>query len=128
MNSAHVDLLIRIKNGYLSRREQITSPYSKFRGEILKKLKELGYISDYEVEGDTKKTVTITLKYDHSKAAFTDVKIFSTPGRRWYVSAKEVKPVLSGLGHAVYTTPKGIVSNLEAKKSMSGGELLFEIW
>ncbi len=128
MNNSHIDLLIRIKNGYMSRRENIESPYSKFRGEVLKKLKSLGYIGDYEVSGDTKKSVTIQLKYDHSVAAFTDVKIFSTPGRRWYISAKDIKPVLSGHGHALISTPKGILSNYEAKKQNQGGELLVEIW
>ena len=112
----------------MSRREQIESPYSKFAGEILAKLKQLGYIEDFVVNEEGLKTVSITLKYEHSKAAFTDVKIFSTPGRRWYVSAKELKPVLSGLGHALISTPKGVLSNVEAKKIKQGGELLCEIW
>lgn len=112
----------------MSRKEAIVSAYSTYRGTVLKKLKELGYISDYSVEGNIVKRVKITLKYEDDVPAVTDVKLFTKPGRRWYVTAKELSPVLGGLGCAFISTPKGILTNKEAKKENIGGELLFHIW
>ncbi|MCA9372034.1 30S ribosomal protein S8 [Candidatus Woesebacteria bacterium] len=124
-----IDLIIRIKNGYLARRDSVETPYSNFRGSVLQKLKALGYVADYEVSGEkNKKHATITLKYDNGMPAFTDVKIFSTPGRRWYIKHEDVKSVLGGLGHAIISTSKGIKTDREARKELLGGELLFHIW
>jgi small subunit ribosomal protein S8 len=128
MNSPYIDLVIRLKNGYLARKSHIESPHSRLREEILAKLKALGYVAGYEVSGDIIKTITIELKYTKTEPAVTDVKLYSTPGRRWYVSAKDLKPVLNGIGFAILTTPKGIMTNIEAKKANLGGELLFDIW
>lgn len=123
-----IDLIIRIKNGYMSRRESIESPYSKFREAVLKKLQALEYIEDYTVEGEEVKTITINLKYEEGQPAVTDVQLFSKPGRRWYITVKELKPVVGGMGYAFISTPKGILTNIEAKKQQVGGELLFHIW
>lgn len=124
-----VDLIIRIKNGYMSGREQISSPYSRFREDILKKLKKLNYIKDYSVTGETVKEISIELSYDEeSQPAVNDVRIISKPGQRMYTAAKDLKPVLSGMGFAILSTPDGILTNIEAKKNNVGGELLFYIW
>lgn len=123
-----IDLIIRIKNGYLARRDIIESPYSKFRGEVLKKLVGLGYVKTFKVSTDKIKSMKITLSYEEGVAAFTDVKIYSTPGRKWYVTAKDLKPVLGGLGFSILSTPQGILTNIEARKQKVGGELLFDIW
>lgn len=123
-----VDLIIRIKNGYMSKKGEIETPYSSFRNAILTKLKNLGYIEDFIVEGEIIKSANITLKYEEGQPALTDVKLFSTPGRRWYVTVDEIKPVLGGMGHAIISTPKGILTDKEAKKQKVGGELLFQIW
>lgn len=112
----------------MSRKESIESPYSKFREAVLKKLQSLGYIEDYSVEGDVVKTMTINLRYEDGVPAMTDVKLFSKPGRRWYITVKEMKPVLGGMGYAFISTPKGILTNKEARKEQVGGELLFHIW
>ena len=122
------DLVIRLKNGYMSGRETIGVPFSKLNESILTKLKKLNYIQEYAVEGEKVKHITVTLKYDEGISAFTDVKIFSTPGRRWYTTYHDVKPVLGGLGVAVISTSKGILTGNEAKKEKVGGELLFHIW
>ena len=122
------DLVIRIKNGYRARREQIDSPYSAYREEIVKKLVSLRYIESYEVSGDIVKSMKIILKYENGNPAITDVKLFSTPGRRWYVGVHELKPVLGGMGYALISTPQGILTNIEARKKKMGGELLFNIW
>ncbi len=122
------DLVIRIKNGYMAERETIAVSYSKLNVSILEKLKQLNYIKEYTVEGETVKTISATLKYDDGVPAFTDVKIFSTPGRRWYTTYQDIKPVLGGLGQAVISSSKGILTGREAKKEKVGGELLFHIW
>lgn len=128
MSNSIIDLIIRIKNGYAARRETISSPYSKFKEEVLKKLSTLGYIKQYSVEGDIIKTFTITLDYQNGAPAVTDVKLFSKPGRRWYTASKNIKCVLGGLGVSILSTPQGILTNKEARKTQIGGELLFEIW
>ena len=123
-----IEVIIQIKNGYMSGKETIQSSYSKYRVALLEKLKTVGYIKSYDVEGDIVKTISIDLLYNDSVPVVNDVKIFSKPGRRWYVSVKELKPVLGGLGNAFISTPKGILTNKEAKKVGVGGELLFHIW
>lgn len=113
----------------MSGREQISSPYSRFREDILKKLKKLNYIKDYSVTGETVKEISIELSYDEeSQPAVNDVRIISKPGQRMYTAAKDLKPVLSGMGFAILSTPDGILTNIEAKKNNVGGELLFYIW
>jgi small subunit ribosomal protein S8 len=126
--NAITDLIIRVKNGYMSGRDSITSPYSKYREELLKKLVSLGYVKEYSVTGDIVKTVTMKLAYKDGVPALTQVKIFSTPGRRWYVASKDMKPVLGGMGYSILSTPQGILTHVEAKKKNVGGELLFNIW
>ncbi len=128
MNST-TDLIIRIKNGYTARKETVESPYSKMREEIIKKLKSLKFIKDYKVDKDgVFKKLVVELSYADGMPAMTDVKIYSKPGRRWYVTVKKIKTVFGGLGAAIISTPKGILTNQEAKKEKIGGELLFEVW
>lgn len=123
-----IDLIIRIKNGYMSKKNIVVSPYSKFREAVVKKLLSLHYISNYNVSGDIKKTIEIGLKYEDKDSFFTDVKIFSTPGRRVYLPYKDIKSVKGGMGHAIISSSKGILTDKEARKSQVGGELLFHIW
>lgn len=122
------DLIIRVKNGYMAKRESVEAPYSKLREALLKKLKDLKYISNYQVEEDDKKKLVIELSYKEGMPAITDVKIFSTPGRRWYVTSKQLKSVLGGMGYSILSTSHGLMTNVEAKNKKVGGELLFNIW
>ncbi len=103
----------------------ITMPYSVFRESILKKLVSLKYIQTVRKEG---RDLIVELSYNHNIPVVTDVKIFTKPGSRYYVSYKDLKPVLGGIGHSILSTPKGILTNLEARKEKVGGELLFNIW
>ncbi len=128
MNNTIIDLIIRMKNGYMARKEQIELPYSRIKEDVLKKLLSLKYIKNYNTKKDKFGKITIELLYKNGEPAFTDLKIYSKPGRRWYVAAKDIKPVLGGLGASILSTPKGILTNQEAKKEHVGGELLFEIW
>lgn len=129
MENSIIDLIIRIKNSYLARKENLSCYYSKFKEEILKKLKELKYIKDYKIEEkDSKKMIFVELLYINKEPVITDVKIYSKPGRRYYVSYKDLKPVMSGYGYSIISTPKGIMTNKEARLKKIGGELLFNIW
>lgn len=123
-----IDLIIRIKNGYMARKDVVLLPFSKFKESVLLKLKNLGYIADFAIEGESKKYLKIELNYENGEPRFTDVKIFSKPGRRWYSSYKDIKSVKGGMGHAILSSSKGIMTDREAKKLQVGGELLFYIW
>ncbi len=127
MHNSFTDLIIRIKNGYMARKETILVKKSRFNESILKKLKELNYVASYEQAEDAH-YYEVSLKYDEGMPAVTEVRIFSKPGRRYYVSYKDLKPVIGGMGYSVISTPKGIITNLEAQKEKVGGELLFNIW
>lgn len=128
MENSIIDLIIRIKNGYMAKKESIISPYSKYKEALLKKLVELKFIKDYKVEGEVKKTILVTLVYEKGEPALTDVQIISRPGRRFYISYRNLKSIMSGFGHSILSTPKGIVTNREARQKKLGGELLFNIW
>ncbi len=125
MENAVNDLIIRIKNGYMAGLPEITMPQSVFREAVLVKLAKLSYIQSVKKE---KNTLRVELLYTQHTPRVTDVKIFSKPGRRHYVSYKDLKAVVGGLGHSILSTPKGILSNIEARKEKVGGELLFSIW
>ncbi len=128
MNDPIIDLIIRIKNAYMTKNESLVSPHSSYREAVVKKLKEIGYIEDYSVDGEVIKTISIQLKYDKGVPAVTDIQIVSKPGKREYVSYDDLKSVMSGMGYSVLSTPKGIMTHKEAKKNKLGGELLFLIW
>ena len=128
MENSIIDLIIRIKNGYMAKKETIESPHSKYKEAVLKKLVGLKFIKGYEIKGEIKKSMTIDLTYEEGNPAISDVKIYSKPGMRLYISYKNLKPVLSGFGYSILSTSKGIMTDREAKKAKLGGELLFSFW
>ncbi|MDP3974653.1 MAG: 30S ribosomal protein S8 [bacterium] len=128
MKGSYIDLLIRIKNGYMSGNEVITAQHSKFKEEILKVLKKLKFIEDYSVEKKGKPTLKVALAYDDGIGRMTDLKIYSKPGRKFYIKSTEIKYDKLSITNKVLTTSKGIMTDKEAKKNKLGGELLFEIW
>ena len=129
MEQTIVDFIIRIQNGYMSKKQEIISPHSKFRAAVAENLKELGYIGNIIVnEEKGKKQLQIELLYVEGEPKITKVQIMSRPGRRWYVSYKGLKPVINNYGCSLLSTPKGILTNREAQKEKVGGELLFSFW
>lgn len=128
MNDPIIDLIIRIKNAYMTKNESLTMPHSSYREAVLKKLQDTKYIKSYSVEGDIIKTIEIELSYAKGVPAMTDVKLVSKPGKREYVSYKDLKLVMNGMGVSFLSTPSGILTNREARKAKLGGELLFMIW
>ena len=119
------DLLIRIKNGYLANRKEVEVNNSKLNQAIMQVLKDEGYVVDFKVAD---RIVKVTLKYDQKSPAMTDVKRVSKPGRRVYSGAKAVPRVLNGLGIAIVSTPKGVMTDRQAKKEGVGGEVMAFVW
>lgn len=110
-------------------RDSVVSPYSTFRLAILKKLQELKFIKGYKVEErEGIKEISVDLSYKDGNPAISDIVIVSRPGQRIYMSYRHLKPILNGLGVSLISTPKGVLTNNEARRAKMGGELLFEIW
>ncbi len=124
------DFIVRLKNGGAVGKPTVSVPFSAFKAAIADKLKDAGYIKAVEKRGKkVKKTLEITLKYnEEGKHAITDVKRVSKPGRRMYASVLDIHPVRYGHGALILSTPKGILTDKEARKERVGGEALFEIW
>jgi small subunit ribosomal protein S8 len=123
------DFLTRMRNGARAQKIDILVPYSKLKAEIAKILKEEGYIADYEV--DTKAAhprIKITNKLVDHTCAITGLRRVSRPGLRRYVGADEIPRVLGGMGTAILSTPRGVLSGRQAKKQKVGGELLAYVW
>lgn len=119
----------------MSKKDNIIVKYSSINEQILIKLKQLKYIGEYQIKETTLKNsknktkiFNITLFYRDGVPAVTDVLLFSKPGRRYYASYKDLKPVVGGMGHSLISTSKGIMTNYEARKAKLGGELLFNLW
>ena len=125
------DSLIRIKNGYLAYKEEVILPYSKLVLAICNLLKKEGFIEGFKeekIEGKNFSQVFVELKYLGKKAALTDVKRISKPGLRVYKSSKALPRVLNGFGLAIISTPKGVMSDKEARKQGVGGEIMAHVW
>lgn len=125
------DLLIRIKNGYMASKKEVCVPYSNLSLAICKLLKEEGFIQNCVVSS---RQIKITLKYISEgavatkKPAMTDVKRISKPGLRVYKGSKFLPYVFEGLGIAIISTPKGIMSDKRARKESVGGEVMAYVW
>ena len=124
------DMLTRIRNANQMRYEEVKVPASNIKKEIARILKEEGYINDYKVESDDAQgTIVLTLKYtDKKERVITGLKRISKPGLRVYANKDEVPKVLNGLGIAIISTSKGIMTDKEARKENIGGEVLAYIW
>ena len=123
------DFIIRLQNAGAVGKANVSVPFSAHLEEIAKKLQALGYVSDVSVKAAPKKTLEVTLAFDERGASrIRGVKRISKPGRRLYVSAKEAHGVKNGVGSRIISTPKGVLSDSEARKVRAGGENLFEIW
>ncbi len=123
------DLIIRLKNAGAVGHETVSLPHSRLREAIARKLEAAGYIAGVEVKGkDAKKTLEVSLKYEGGRHAISDVRRVSKPGRRLYAKVEEIYPVKFGKGHLILSTPKGILTDKEARAEKVGGEQLFKIW
>jgi len=123
------DFLARVRNGARAQRPEVFIPYSKIKAEIARIFKEEGYISDYSVDtsGEHPRIKVINKLVDRS-SAIAGLRRVSRPGLRRYVGADEIPRVLGGMGVAILSTSRGILSGREARKQKVGGELLAYVW
>ncbi len=122
------NMLISIKNGGLVKKATVTLPSSKMKVAILELLKKEGYIKTYAVSSSNKPTVEVVLAYTKNSPRVQGVTRVSKQSKRVYTGVKDIASVKYGAGMAVLSTPKGILSDKEARKEQVGGELLFTIW
>ena len=128
MTDVIADMLTRIRNALAAKHETVEIPASNTKKAIAKILLDEGYISGVELVEGVQGTIKITLKYDGNNKVITGLKRVSKPGLRVYVGADEVPQVLGGLGIAILSTSRGIVTGKEAKKMHQGGEVLAYVW
>ena len=122
------DMLTRIRNAAMARHERTHVPASQLKKHIAEILKLEGFIADARIEDDPR-VLTIVLKYDRNRSSAIDgIKRVSRPGRRVYVRHDHIPRVLSGMGVAILSTSRGIMSDKEARRQKVGGELLCEVW
>jgi small subunit ribosomal protein S8 len=123
------DLLARVRNAAAAQKTEMFVPYSKIKSDIVRILKDEGYISDYAVDTEAAHPrIKITNKLVNRSSAIMGLKRVSRPGLRRYVGATEVPRVLGGMGIAILSTPRGVLSGREAKRQNVGGELLAYVW
>jgi len=121
------DFIIRIKNASNARKTTVAVGHSKFNESIAHAMKKAGYILDIETSKD-KRELVIGLVYIGKEPRIHDIERISKPSRRLYQKSRDIRSYKSGYGNVFYSTPKGIMTDVEAKKSKVGGEILFRIW
>ena len=124
------DMLTRIRNGQRARKDAIVSPASKLRVSVLDVLKREGYIRGYEVS-DVRpglRQVNVELKYFEGAPVIREIQRVSTPGRRVYSRIKDLSRFYNGLGIAILSTPRGVMSDTEARENNVGGEVLCQVF
>ena len=124
------DMITRIRNAQMRMSKNVTIPNSKFRIRILEVLKQEGYISDYKLLSDSnnKNTLFVDLKYSNGLPVIREIKIISKPGRRIYAKADSIPKIQNGLGLAILSTSKGIMTDNEARNQNVGGEIICRIF
>ena len=123
------DMLTRIRNGQRARKDSVLSPASKLRARVLDVLQREGYIRGYaEEEMGPAKGIRIELKYFEGQPAIKHVARVSKPGRRVYSGSQELPRVMNGLGITIVSTPRGVLSDAEAREQNVGGEVLAEVF
>ena len=124
------DMISRIRNGQMRLLSSVNIPASNFRLQILEVLKNEGYISNFilEKEENNKKTLKVDLKYYEGNPVIKEIKRISKPGRRIYSRADSIPRIQNGLGLAIISTPKGVMSDNEARKNNIGGEIICRVF
>tara|TARA_Y100001958_G_scaffold158343_1_gene155911 strand:+ start:948 stop:1346 length:399 start_codon:yes stop_codon:yes gene_type:complete len=124
------DMFSRIRNGQMRSLNSVQIPSSNFRKNILEILKKEGYIKDFFIEKSEKNKIslTVSLKYYEGDPVIKEIKRISKPGRRVYSRATSIPKVMNGLGLAILSTPKGVMSDSEARKNNLGGEVICRVF
>ena len=123
------DMLTRVRNANAAKHASVSIPFSRIKESIANILKNEGYIVDYEIkEEGTKKDIVVTLKFVDGEEVVKGLRRISKPGRRVYSSVDNLPKVLGGLGIAIVSTPKGVLTDKECRKHSVGGEVLCYVW
>ena len=123
------DMLARIKNSQMRNHKKVELPASKFKAKIAEVLKTEGFIIDYKVTGDEKKSnLEINLKYNLGNPVINSIERVSKPGRRIFSSAESLPKINNGLGIAIVSTPKGVMTDNDARKQKIGGEIICKVF
>ena len=123
------DMLARIKNAQMRNHKKVALPSSKFKTKIADVLKSEGFIIDYNVENKSgKPNLTINLKYNSGNPVINTIERVSKPGRRIFSSAESLPKINNGLGIAIISTPKGVMTDIDARKQKVGGEIICKVF
>ena len=128
MTDPIADMLTRIRNANQMRNATVSMPSSNLKAEIAKLLLEEGYIENYEVSGEVKKELNITLKYVENERVITGLKRISKPGLRVQSSVEKLPKVYNGMGIAIISTSKGLMTDAKARELGVGGEVVAYVW
>jgi len=122
------DMLTRIRNANLALVPEVEVSHSRMKASIANILKQEGYIADCSVEGKTSKKIKLKLKFQGRKGIIAGLKRVSKPGLRRYAGATDIPRVLGGMGTAIVSTSRGVMTGVQARKQSLGGELLCYVW
>ena len=122
------DMLARIKNAQVRNHSKVSLPSSKFKAKIADVLKSEGYIIDYKINDDKKPSIEINLKYNSGNPVINSIERISKPGRRIFSSAESLPKINNGLGIAIISTPKGVMTDIDARKQKVGGEIICKVF
>lgn len=130
MNDPIADMLTRIRNAVVAKHRRVDIPASKMKVEIARLLKESSFITDYKTleSEEGRKILRVALKYAGAKPVIRQLQRVSTPGLRRYVGATEIPRVRNGLGVAILSTSKGLMTDRDARRQRTGGELIAYVW
>ena len=122
------DMLARIKNSQMRNHKKVELPSSKFKIKLAEVLKSEGYIIDYMVTEEKKPNLKINLKYNSGNPVISTIERVSKPGRRIFSSAESLPKINNGLGIAIVSTPKGVMTDIDASKQNLGGEIICKVF
>jgi len=122
------DMLARIKNSLMRNHKKVELPSSKFKIKLTEVLKKEGYIIDYTVTEEVKPNLKINLKYNSGNPVISSIERISKPGRRIFSSAESLPRINNGLGIAIVSTPKGVMTDIDARKQNIGGEIICKVF
>jgi len=122
------DMLARIKNSQMRNHKKVKLPSSKFKIKLAEVLKSEGYIIDYKVTEEKKPNLEINLKYNSGNPVISSIERISKPGRRIFSSAESLPKINNGLGIAIVSTPKGVMTDIDARKQNIGGEIICKVF
>ena len=128
MQDPLADMMTRIRNGQMAKKAVVEMPASKMKMAIAKVLQEEGYIKGFSVEGDVKPVLSVELKYFEGAPVISTIERVSKPGRRVYTSVRKLPRVSNGLGISIVSTPRGVLSDNEARDANVGGEVICQVF